>query len=159
MGGGEAVSDPPYWNTKVPVSRSMVSIQKLVEKFGAQEYGFRTTLKGDNPTIDVGFVYKDKPVRLTVKVRQVAEVYLDLHPNANHGTVYDKAPRVAMRILHDQIKAILIAVDCGLVDFETAFMPHFITRTGRTLAEETIPRFDRVLSQPSLLLGSGKEGP
>lgn len=151
------MSDPPYWGTKVPVSRSINAIQSLVERFGAEEFGFRTTLKGDNPTIDVGFVYMDKPVRLTVKVRQVAEVYLEAKPNANTTAVYDKAPRVAMRILHDQVKAILVAVSCGLMDFETAFMPHFITRSGRTLAEETIPRFDRVLSQPSLLLGAGEE--
>ena len=51
-------------------------------------------------------------------------------------------------ILRDWVKGQVTAIECGLMNFDTAFLPHLITRQGKTVGE-------LIGSDPSLLQITG----
>lgn len=53
---------------------------------------------------------------------------------------YEQAVRQSWRALSLVIKAKLEAVDAGIVQFETEFLPHFVMPDGRTVAQHVEPK-------------------
>jgi hypothetical protein len=44
------------------------------------------------------------------------------------------------RALALYVKAIVVAVDTGIVTFETAFLPYMLSAGGKTVGEELVPK-------------------
>lgn len=105
-------------NTKVPVDRTRMEIERLVKKYGAKGY-----VSGwyDGPTsrARIEFYCRDRHIRLTVEVPERAQ-----------------PAREKWRALLLLVKSKLVAVDAKIVTFEQAFVGDIVMPdTGRTVWE------------------------
>jgi hypothetical protein len=161
---GEIVSEN-YWSTSVSVSKSEGQLRDMVKRFGATQYCLLEDW--DNNTVTVQFFYKNMPVEFRLRIEKLVETRLREEPWTSRKRkskdkyieeVHKKAKGVGMRILVHHIKAAFLAVEYGLVEFEEVFLPHFVTKTGKTLGEVLIPRLkDRLADPHRKLLTAGEE--
>lgn len=156
-------------DTSVPVSRSVDQIRRLVERFGASEFGIQYDPTSGLP-VAVSFKIKDATLGqfLPVALRAPHDaIYKALVDARSWPTIQQKermreqAERVAWRNLHDFVRASLIGVQTGIMSLGEAFMASLVVtlptgeakRLGELAAEGALLR-------PSadggrLLLGSG----
>ena len=156
-----------YWNTRVPVSKTQQDIRNLLEKFGAEGFSFSESFK-DEGRAAVSFVYKGLPAQMQVDPKKVAQLHLQKNPY-HYGMkrsraeyekwAMNKAKAVAFRVLFYGIKAMLIMVEYGVLEFEEVFLAHFVLdakgANPRPLGREYIPKLAELV-EGKLLLGDGK---
>lgn len=105
-------------NTKVPTDRSIQEILHLIERFGAEDY-----VQGrEAGRTKIIFRHNELTIRLTI-------------PNVDD----EREERRLWRCLAANVKAKLVAVEEGIELFEEAFMPHVMTRGGKTVGEHLVP--------------------
>ena len=130
----------PY-ETATAGERALSELQKTLEKFGCQQFGTMTdTEQGE--TI-VHFKWRDKTVSLRASWKGYAEAYLRAHPARGYGTQKQKRIDAALEqaklsvcsVLRDWVKGQVTAVECGIMSFETAFMPHLLLATGERVID------------------------
>ncbi len=152
-----------YWTTSVSLARSSEEIRRLLSSFDCDMCSITENWKGG--TILVQFVYKGFPVSFTVDVGRIAEVRLASEPwnrkrrmskDAYEKMIRERAGMVSMRVLCYHLKAALVAVEYGLVTFESVFLSHFLTKSGETIGEALLPRLHDAIANPGRLLGAGK---
>jgi hypothetical protein len=155
-----------YWDTRVPVSKSQQDIRDMLEKFGAEGFSFSESFKGDGRAA-ISFVYKGLPAQMQVDPTKVASLYLQKNPwnyrKKKSRTEYEKwavqkSKPVAFRVLYHALKAMLIAVEYGVQEFEEVFLAHFVLdakgKNPRSLGHEYIPKLAELI-EGKLLLGDG----
>ena len=157
-------------NTTVSVSRSREELQFILEKFGADQFGYSSDRSANMAKI--GFRYKgahfvftlplanvsDKAVRFTAsgKLRRPSEL----------ENLVARENRRRWRSLTLTVKAMLIGVEDGIFNFAQVFMPYMVWGDGRTTWEALLPEAERACrsgtAMPALqcrpLLTSEKEG-
>ena len=101
--------------TRVPVEKTKVEIEKLVRKYGAT--GFQTGWQGKQAHIS--FLARERHIRIAVTVPDGAQV-----------------ERQKWRALLLVIKAKLESVDAKIATFEEAFATDIVMPSGRTVWEE-----------------------
>jgi hypothetical protein len=129
-------------NTSVPVARSRVEIEELLERFGASGFGYAR--EGSRET--VGFVYQGKQVRLELTIP------IDLPSLARR----DQERRRRWRALVMVVKALLVGVADGILSFEEAFLSYFVTPSGETIGDRVIPELEAAVHRgeiPALMSG------
>jgi len=104
--------------TRVPVSRSVQNIIRLLERFGACDYVQGRT---DGRT-QILFKYGHSAVRIRV-------------PQSED----EQEERRLWRCAEMSVKAKLVSVEEGIEIFEEAFLAHIVVRGGKTVGEELIP--------------------
>lgn len=145
--------------TSVPVAKSKEDIAKLLREWGADRVAWQEDFKkGD---IFLGFVWtkddKQYGCRLHVSLRTEKAVREDPDNldrrtgDVNENRVREalnRAGRSELRLLLLWLKAAFNAIDAGIVDAETLFLPFFITGNGETVADVVMPNL------PSLVQGN-----
>lgn len=128
-------------NTSVPVSRSRDEIQRIVERYGAEAFGYLTAPGGAM----IEFAIRGRRYRFLLPLPDAADKRFTQTPTGRSRTSegarteHDKAVRQAWRALALYVKAQLEAVEAGIVSFEVAFLPYVVLPSGRTVADDVAP--------------------
>lgn len=135
--------------TQVSEDRSRAEIEKLLLRFGADEFGYQT--KGGRAVIV--FVYKSIPVRMGIDLPDRDDERFTMTPTgrktrseAQAFNEWQKECRRKWRALSLVIKGLLVGIKDGVIDFENAFMAHMVLPTGQTTGEALLPRVQKVIA-------------
>ena len=152
--------------TEVSVDRSIAEIRATVTRFGAD--GFMQA--EHKHSAGVMFSYQGRTVRMSINIPDRSDKRFWVTPGRGKRRTeehayreWEKECRRQWRGLALVIKALLVAVQEGVLDFDQAFMPHLLSRTGQTVGEMLAPSMEKVIKEggkalPFGLLGRGKEG-
>lgn len=130
-------------STSVSVERSKAEIEKLLKKYGASQFAYKT---GEDGAV-VGFAMMNKMIRFDLPIRGI-EYF-------SSETKHAQETRQRWRALLLCIKAKLESVEVGICSFEEEFIAQIILPNGRTFGEEMIPQIDKIYESKKvpLLLG------
>ncbi len=121
----------PYENVR-PETNAVLAIQKILQAFGCQAFG--SMVDNDKQVVSVMFKWRDRQVHLEASWGGYAQLLV-----AKSGWKRDEALKhakhVVYSILRDWVKGQTTAVECGLIDFETAFLPHMLLKDGRRVID------------------------
>jgi hypothetical protein len=137
-------------HTKVAPEKSEAEIKALLRKRGATS----VWSGADDKHAQVGFVLRDRHVRFTLHFPPVPNGRFDTA--RNRAAARDQEIRRLWRALLLSIKAKLELVDSGIESYEVAFLAHFVTPDGRTVADLALPALDAMYASgamPSTFLG------
>jgi hypothetical protein len=129
--------------TSVSVDRSRAELEALLGRFGVD--GFAYAWEGGMET--VGFVYTGKRIRLSIALPE--------RDQFRAQTAWDQERRRRLRVLVLAIKALLVAVEDGVVAFEDAFLSWLVTPGGQTIGELVAPELAAAVERgvlPPLML-------
>lgn len=110
--------------TRTQVSTSRTEIEKLVTRFGAARFMIATDSEFHSATVQ--FFAKERMIRLTLPLRE-----------KNGKRVSEAEERRRWRSLSLLLKAKLVAIEDGLVEFEQEFLPNIVMADGATVYERT----------------------
>ena len=135
-------------NTSVAPERSRQEIESLRMKFGAEEFGYMT--RRDRAAI--GFVCRNLRFELTVPLPDRDDPAFCTTPGGRKKRSKDaafreweKEVRRRWRSLCLVIKALLVGVNDGVLEFERAFMPYIVFPNGHTLGDMALPGIQRAI--------------
>lgn len=122
--------------------RALQELQKTLAAFGCQSFG---TMKDvERGLTIVAFKWRDRQVSLEASWKGYAAAWLKQNPythqmkgtRAEHDQKALKQAQVSVcSMLRDWVKGQVTAVECGLMTFEAAFMPHMLLRDGRRVID------------------------
>ena len=141
-------------STEVTSDRTLTQIKALVEKFGADGFMFGT--KGKQATL--GFTYHGRSVRWDLIMpdpedNEFTETPTGLERSESSARkAWEQACRAKWRGLFLLIKALLNAVEEGLIPFDRAFFYDIVTPTGKTIGQQIHPQVHKMIE-------SGQGGP
>ncbi len=140
--------------TKVPVDRSRFQIEHILTRYGAEQFAYATKKDGAM----IGFRVEDRNIRISVpfpdktsRVFTHSKSGYELAENQVESRI-DQEVRRRWRALLLVIQAKLEAVDSGIAEFETEFLPYIVLPGGQTVAEKALPSVARAYN-------SGKDVP
>ena len=128
-------------------------IRKVLTRFGCSRFGTMT----DNEVgeLIVQFTYRGRDVTVKASTRGYAAAWLKEHPytNRTRGTLanhqkraVDQAQVSVCSILRDWIKGQVVAVECGILTFEGAFLGQImLPNTGKTVLDFVIEPTNNIL--------------
>jgi hypothetical protein len=131
----------PYENATAG-DRALAEMQKTLAAFGCQSFG--TMTDNERGCMVVAFKWRDRQVHLEANWKGYAVAWLKAHPYTykTRGTRQDheakalKQAKVAIcSILRDWVKGQTTAIECGVLSFEAAFMPHMLLKDGRRVLD------------------------
>lgn len=150
------------YTTKIDADKTASEIAKCLSVHGAQaimtEYDKESRYIS---SISFRILVGDKPIsfRLPCDWRPVYAVLTKGKKNPFSWNEHKRdrwksewelqAVRTAWRIVKDWVEAQMALVETNMVKTEQVFLPYAVTRDGQTLSE-------KILSNPSFLLGSGE---
>jgi hypothetical protein len=146
--------------TDVPVSASVAEIQRTVERFGAEEFGY--AVRKDAGMVE--FISGGRRVRIVVPLPdRDAEEFTHRRSGARPAErrteveareLWEQACRQRWRALALVVKAKLEAVEAGISTFEAEFLAQLVLPGGITFGQAVAPRLEEVLagSAPASLL-------
>ena len=111
--------------TKVPISQSKAEIERILERYKADQFGSAS----DNEThrAMVQFRFNAKIIRFEMSLENLAEQQV----------------RQRWRALLLAIKSKLESVESGIETFEEAFLAHVVMPDGRTFSKFAIPQIEQ----------------
>jgi len=131
----------PYANARSGAA-ARDEITRMLRLFGCESVGFMDDF--DDHSVLLAFRHRGRQVQLRASARGWASMFLKAYP-WNHrrksGRVaYEQAALmqglVAVNsILRDWVKGQITAVECGMMPFESVWLPYMLTNDGRTLSE------------------------
>ena len=131
----------PY-STATSGDKALLELQRTLGKFGCQSFGTMTdSEKGE--TI-VQFRWRNRDVSLRASWKGYAAAWLKDHPyrnrmrcnRAQHDQAAMKQAQTSVcSVLRDWVKGQVTAVECGIMSFEAAFMPHMLLSTGERVID------------------------
>ena len=127
-------------------------IRRILQRFGCTRVGFMDEF--DSHALLLAFEHRGRKIQLRASAAGWARLYLKEHPY-NHRmrcTMKEHEERALRQgqvainsMLRDWIKGQIVAVECGLVEFEHVFLPYTLTSGGRTVAEIADAQPERLL--------------
>ena len=144
----------PY-ETSTAGSRAIDQLHKTLDKFGCQSFG--TMTDSERGVTVVQFKWRDRAVSLEASWKGYAQAWLKEHPS-NFDTWEtqkrlkheQKALAIAQMavcsVLRDWVKGQVTAIECGVLSFEAAFMPHLLLKNGMRMIDKV--RSDNLLPAP-----------
>jgi hypothetical protein len=146
------------YTSKVPPEQTIGEIQRLLSNYNVQ--AMMTEYDGRNVSA-VSFKLEIDGKMMSFKLpcnwRAVQQIFIKKNHNIKntHGRWEnlidgsdEQAIRTAWRVIKDWIEAQLALVEINMVTLPQVFLPYFIMKDGRTLAE-------KIVADPAFLLGSG----
>jgi len=128
--------------TSVSVDRSIVQIRQLAMRFGADKFAVATGRK----TATVAFAYQGRPVRFDLSLPSQDDLSFQVTATGRKRRnsqapreAWDRACREKWRSLHLLLKALFVAIEDGLLDFDRAFMHDIVMPDGRTVGQQLLP--------------------
>lgn len=127
-------------DTAVPIDRSRAEIERLLQRFGADGFGYGW--EGGQET--VAFTYEGKQVRLSMPQPK--------RDSYRSEDAWNRERRRRWRVLVLTVKAMLVAVEEGILSFEETFLSWFVTPDGTTVGDNLIPRLEAAAHRGELPL-------
>ncbi len=129
-------------NTEVPVDRSKSEIERILTRYGADEFMYGT--KRDKAVI--AFKAHNKHVRFVLPLPNPDDFTETPTGRERARGVQEKAWEQEMRrrwrALALSIKGKLESVETGIMSFEYEFLAHIVLPNGETVAEYMIPQLE-----------------
>lgn len=131
----------PY-SEAIAGDRALNELQKTLAKFGCQSFG--TMTDQERQVQIVAFKWRDRQVQLEASWKGYAQALMrDRGHDKRTGDHLRKAEASAIEqakvsvcsVLRDWVKGQTTAVECGVMSFEAAFMPHMLLPDGRRVIE------------------------
>lgn len=133
----------PY-ETSTAGDRALSELQRTLGKFGCQSFG--TMTDHERGLTIIQFKHLGRIVSLEVSWKGYATAYLKAHPWRYGGRrritrqQYEEAALKQARIsvcsvLRDWVKGQITAIECGVMSFEEAFLPHLLMDNSRRVAD------------------------
>jgi hypothetical protein len=122
--------------------RARDEISKILRRFGAESVGFMEDF--DKHELLLAFTHRGRQIQLRASAKGWAQMYLRKNPwtpkRRTSRVEWEQAALsqgiVAVNsILRDWIKGQVTAVECGILSFESVFLPFMLTNDGRPLFE------------------------
>lgn len=126
----------PY-ETATAGDKALVELQRTLAKFGCQSFG--TMTDAERGMTIVQFKWKNRQVSLEASWKGYASAWLKEHPwrysgrttRADHDKkALNQAQVSVCSVLRDWVKGQVVAVECGIMSFDAAFMPHMLLPSG-----------------------------
>jgi hypothetical protein len=136
--------------TTVPVAKSRMEIEQLLERHRAKQYG--TAVDYDLRSARVQFRLHDRIVRFTVALPDPKQL--------GSGSRLEQAERQRWRALLLVIKAKLESVENKIETFEQAFLANVVLPNDKTVAEMVAPHIAVAYKEgrmPRLLMAAPEE--
>ncbi len=135
------MSTLPY-ETATSGDRALVEVQRTLAKFGCQSFG--TMIDAERGVTIVQFKWRERQISLEASWKGYAAAWQKAHPwstyRSHNRAAYDKKAldigRTAVcSVLRDWVKGQVTAIECGVMSFDAAFMPHMLLPTGERLID------------------------
>lgn len=123
-------------------AKALTEVQTILAKFGCQSFG--TMTDAERGCTIVQFKWRGRMVSLEASWRGYAAAWQRAHPwasvHGNNRAAYDRKAlelgKVAVcSVLRDWVKGQVTAIECGVMSFEAAFMPHMLLSDGRRVLD------------------------
>lgn len=131
----------PYENSTAG-EKALGEIRKIVQQMGASKFGVADDW--ETGELRIGFELHGRSVELRASARGYAAAWLKEHPytGRTRGTKADherkaleKGEIAVYSILRDWLKGQIVAIECGVLTFEQAFLPHMVTSSGHRVVD------------------------
>lgn len=131
----------PY-ETATAGDKALVELQRTLAKFGCQSFG--TMTDAERGMTIVQFKWKNRQVSLEASWKGYASAWLKEHPwrysgrttRADHDKkALNQAQVSVCSVLRDWVKGQVVAVECGIMSFDAAFMPHMLLPSGMRVVD------------------------
>lgn len=131
----------PY-ETATAGDRAINELQKTLAAFGCQSFGTMTDT--ERQVMIVAFKWRDRQVHLEASWKGYAAALLKSRGHLKgYGETQRRREEKALEqakvsvcsVLRDWVKGQTTAVECGVMSFETAFMPHMLLKDGRRVID------------------------
>lgn len=122
--------------------RALNEVQKILAKFGCQSFG--TMIDAERGLTIVQFKWRNRTISLEASWKGYAVAWQKAHPWSSYSrgsrNDYDAKALAIGRaavcsVLRDWIKGQVTAIECGVLSFEAAFMPHMLLPTGERVLD------------------------
>lgn len=133
---------------KLPYSSStagqaaLADLEKVLDRFGCKAFG--TMTDAEKGTTIVQFRWRSREVMLEASWKGYATAWLKENPlHVNHRRTRAEHEAVALAqarisvcsVLRDWVKGQVTAIECGVMSFETAFLPHMLLPSGQRITD------------------------
>jgi hypothetical protein len=117
-------------------------ITRLLAAIGCTKIGFMDDFEQDEVILQ--FEHRGQTARLRASARGWAALHLSKFPHQSRMKVSKQAyeegaltqGQIAVNsVLRDWVKGQMMAIECGMMNFNTAFAAHMVLDNGRTVAE------------------------
>lgn len=121
---------------------ALAELQRILSKFGCGTFG--TMTDQDQGKTIVQFRHRDRNISLEASWKGYAVAWLKVHPygSRTRGTkqqyeakALEKGRIAVCSVLRDWVKGQITAVECGIMSFEAAFMPHMLLPNGERVID------------------------
>lgn len=116
----------------------LAELQRTLDKFGCAMFG--TAKDSERGVTMVQFKWRNRQVSIEASWKGYAAAWLRAHPWGGYGSRNTKEEHHARALrqaqvsveccLRDWIKGQTTAIECGVMTFEAAFMPHMLLPNG-----------------------------
>jgi metal-sulfur cluster biosynthetic enzyme len=121
----------PYERVRVD-TQALNQIQKTLQAFGCQAFG--TMTDNDRQVVVLVFKWRDQQVQLEASWAGYAHA-LVTKSGWKEPAALEHAKHAVYSILRDWVKGQTTAIECGVLSFETAFLPHMLLKDGRRVID------------------------
>lgn len=128
----------PY-ATATAGDRALNELQKSLEKFGCQSFG--TMIDSEKGVTIVQFKWRDRTVSLEASWKGYAQAWIKTGKQGRktrlewEKVALEQAKKSVCSVLRDWVKGQITSVECGIMSFEAAFMPHILLPTGERVID------------------------
>lgn len=138
-----------YADAKNPLGE----LSRTLVKFGCQMFG--TAKDQERGMTIVQFKWRNRNVHIEASWKGYAAAWMKLNPYTgydatrrakHHQDALTQAQRSVESCLRDWVKGQITAVECGVMSFEAAFMPHMLLPDGRRLID--VVQSEKLLPAP-----------
>lgn len=142
----------PY-ETATSGDKALGELQRVLQKFGCQSFG--TMVDQEKGTTLVQFRWRGRTVSLEASWKGYAAAWKRAHPHTYRSTksvsehdrkALEQAQVSVCSVLRDWVKGQVTAIECGVMSFEAAFMPHMLLQDGRRVIDKV--QADKLLPPP-----------
>lgn len=144
----------PY-ETATAGDKALMELQRMLSKFGCDAFG--TMVDTARGITLVHFRWKGRTVNLEASWNGYAAAWIKANPytyrtkmtrDQHKARAIEQARVSVCSVLRDWGKSQITAVECGIMSFETAFMPHMLTNNGQRVIDrvqqEILPALESV---------------
>lgn len=127
-------------------SNALVELQRTLAQFGCQSFG--TMTDAEKGITVVQFKWRNQTVALHASWKGYAQAWLKENPkgprNRQTRQEYEQealafAQKAVCSVLRDWVKGQVTAIECGVMSFEAAFMPHMLLPSGERVIDKVKP--------------------
>lgn len=133
-------------NTRVPIAQSRVEIERILKRYGIENFFFGTSPRGDG----IGFRYKGRAIKFGIPLPKRS----DFRNSQSGEQDWKRETRRLYRVLVIALKAKLELIDAGLTTFEDEFLAQTCLASGETVGEALKSQIETMLQtgeMPKLL--------